>query len=182
MNLAFQYEYEDLRSPAIPPDPPDANLPAARPWPRWQLYAALVAFFAGPVMWAAVSIHATFALSLLWMPALLPIALIGWAQYEARRGRGNIAGSPGQFHQKQELLGEQLLQVDESGILMAKPHVERHVPWESVLSLLETERSLWLRLCNRTLIAIPRRAFADAAQLQQFKELVSRHVPENKPH
>ncbi|MGA2498867.1 MAG: YcxB family protein [Tepidisphaeraceae bacterium] len=182
MNLTFQYEYEDLRSPVIPLVPPDPNLPQPCPRPRWQLYAAVSGFFGAPMLWMIAAIYAVCTLSLVWLFAFLPLALICIVPYELLRGRGNMAGSPRGFRRNPDLGREQRFQFNESGMLGITPHIEWRVPWTSIYGLLETKRSIWLHLRSGKLVAIPRRAFAGAAQLQQFKELVSRHVPEDKTH
>ncbi len=62
--------------------------------------------------------------------------------------------------------------IDEEGIMFQEPFSQTHYPWSTFRQVKESKQSFLLFVSKRHFYIIPKRAFPDLAQLNNFRDLV----------
>jgi hypothetical protein len=73
-------------------------------------------------------------------------------------------------------LGPRRTTLDDGGIRERSAHSEHHTDWEGVLSVEETGQHVYVMIDRFAGYIIPKRAFADVADLQEFLRFARQHA------
>jgi hypothetical protein len=109
------------------------------------------------------------------VPWLLIFGFIWFFVFRQLRGR-YYGGYQRTWEQTPWVHRPQSVTIDESGLTFTEPTAERRLSWDHFLRFTETKNLFLLFNAEYSADLIPKRIFATAAQTDEFRALLARHV------
>jgi len=169
MKVTFRYDYEDFARVKRGKWPPDSN--GSGPSRAW-VGAILAALLVSLVLCVAGAIRLAATVSPWWLCSLaLPLFLLLTVIRAVRGTPPNEAGSPQDWLKNpfsRDLAGVELTAQE---FRLLAPLERHYVPWPAVRAVYENDHGFWVASATAAYL-VPKHAFADASQAQQFAQLV----------
>ena len=181
MKVRFQLTAEDFIESSVP-------TPALRrAWKSIRLrrgtdfaatYVAIGLFFGGVALQLAAGLYLTLAVHFLWaaslfLPGLLLLVALLWVGGARRRARKVFASDPRQADPQE-------VEADSHSFRVFASTFQTDIGWPAVLGWTETP-NLFLLYDHEDTHVVPKRAFADEAEKEQFRQLLQTHIPGGGP-
>jgi hypothetical protein len=181
MRLSFRYEPEDLVEVALVAR---RRLPFPLAYLRYAMIGG-IAFILLTVIWAEIGAYRSRTIR--WADGTQPfkdrvvpylimivcvVGIVGiW------RASTPLAQAKRTFATQKSLGGEQLLEATPDGMTMISADTVTRWQWSGFVGMIECERAFLLERDRNHFVVVPKRAFADSAQVAEFRELVQCVAP-----